>query len=221
MKSMSSSLTKNRKIKMAEGTKIHVCVVDGLHADLAKTGVPLSICLLLQQQGLLMDSAQWSAKQTATGFSVSFFWPRQCAQYGPKSGGHGGRRRKRKRKGLKRKSGTTAITSDAAAANPIGCTAKRETGSPINAPQADQHPALSSSSPVELQPANHSDSNTSMCSPPLVNHSDYDGECVEQAVDLNACTAVEYEQKDDAHGVRFICDEKEGWTKVIGKRSQC
>ena len=60
---------------MAEGTKIHVCVVDGLHMDLAKTGVPLSICLLLQQQGLLMDTAQWSAKQTATGFSVSFFWP--------------------------------------------------------------------------------------------------------------------------------------------------
>ena len=42
--------------------KIRVCIVDGLHADLAKTGVPLSICLLFQQQGLLMDSAQWSAK---------------------------------------------------------------------------------------------------------------------------------------------------------------
>lgn len=167
-----------------------------------------------------MDSAQWSAKQTATGFSVSFFWPRQCAQYGPKSGGHAGRRRKRKRKGLKRNSGTTALTSDAAAANPIGSAAKRETGSPINAPQADQNPVLVSASPVELQPADHSDSNTSMCSPPLVDHSDCDGESLEQAVDLNACTAVEYEEKDDAHGVRFICDEKEGWTPVIGKRSR-
>ena len=26
-------------------------------------------------------------------------------------------------------------------------------------------------------------------------------------MDLNACAAVEYEQKDDAHGVRFVCDE--------------
>ena len=119
---------------MAEGTKIRVCVVDGLHADLAKTGVPLSICLLLQQQGLLMDSAQWSAKQTATGFSVSF-WPRQCRQYGTKSGGHAGCRKKRKRRGMKRKSGATALTSDAAAANPLGSAAKRETGSPINAPK--------------------------------------------------------------------------------------
>ena len=76
---------------MAEGTKIRV--VDGLHTDLAKTGVPLSICLLLQQQGLSMDSAQWSAKQTATGFSVRVLLLAP-AQYGPKSSGHAGRRRK-------------------------------------------------------------------------------------------------------------------------------
>ena len=60
---------------------------------------------------------------------------------------------------------------------------------------------------VELQLADHSDSNTSMCSQPLAVH--YDGESVEQAVDLNACTAIEYEKKDDAHGVKFIFDEKE------------
>ena len=65
---------------MAEGTKIRVCIADGLHADLAKTEVPLSICLQLQQQGLSMDSAQWSAKHTATGFSVSSFWSRLGVQ---------------------------------------------------------------------------------------------------------------------------------------------
>ena len=73
---------------------------------------------------------------------------------------------------------------------------------------------------MELQPADHSDSNTSMCSPSLVDHSDYDGEFVEQAVNLNACRAVEYEHKDDATGVRFVCDEKKGWTPVTGKRSR-
>jgi len=60
---------------MAEGLKIHVCIVDGQHVDVVKTGVPLSICLLLQQQGLSMDSTQCRAKQTATRFLVSFFWP--------------------------------------------------------------------------------------------------------------------------------------------------
>ena len=149
-----------------------------------------------------MDSAQWSAKQTAAGFSVSFFRPRQCAQHGTNSGGHAGHRRKQKRRGLKRKPGTTAVTSDAAAANPIGSVAKRETGSPINPPQAAQLPASSSAPVVELQPADHSD---------------YDGESVEQAVDLIACTAIKY---DDVHGMKFICDQKEGWTPVIGKRSR-
>ena len=71
-----------------------------------------------------------------------------------------GCRRKQKRRELKRKSGTTALTSDVAAANPIGNAAKRETGSPINAPQAAQHPASSSAQVVELQPADHSDGNS-------------------------------------------------------------
>ena len=128
-------------------------------------------------------------------------------------------RRKRKRRGLKRKSGTTTLTSNTAAAIPIGCTAKQETRNIINAPQVDQVPVLSSALSAELQPADLSDSNTSMCSLPLADHSDHDSESVEQAVDLNACTAVEYEQKEDVHGVRFVCDEKEGWTPVIGKRS--
>ena len=43
---------------------------------------------------------------------------------------------------------------------------------------------------------------------------------MEQAVDFSACAAVEYEQKDVAHGVRFVCDERKGWTPVIGKRSR-
>ena len=111
-------------------------------------------------------------------------------------------------------------TSNVAAAIPISSAAKRETGSAINAPQVDQAPALSSTSSAEFQPADLSDSNTSKRSPPLADHSDHDAKSGEQAVDLNACTAVEYEQKEDVHGVRFICDEKEGWTPVIGKRSR-
>ena len=57
-------------------------------------------------------------------------------------------------------------------------------------------------------------------SPALADLSEYNGESVEQAVDLSACTAIEYEQKDDVHGVKFICDENEGWTPVIGKMSR-
>lgn len=46
--------------------------------------------------------------------------------------------------------------------------------------------------------------NTSMHPLLLIGHSDNGGKSVEQAVDLNASTDVEYEQKDDGHGVRYI-----------------
>ena len=56
---------------------------------------------------------------TRSTCSPSTTQTRIFAQYGTKSGGHAGRRRKGKRE-LKRKSGATALTSDAAAASPIG-----------------------------------------------------------------------------------------------------
>lgn len=48
--------------------KIYACVVDGLHADLVKTGAPLSISLLR----LSMDSTQWTAKLSHL---VDFLYP--------------------------------------------------------------------------------------------------------------------------------------------------
>ena len=36
-------------------------------------------------------------------------------------------------------------------------------------------------------------------------------------VDLNACTDGECE-KDDTDSVKLICDDKEDWTPIIGKR---
>ena len=46
-------------------------------AELASAGQPLSVCLRLQQLRLPMSAAQWSTRQTNSGFSVSFFWPSQ------------------------------------------------------------------------------------------------------------------------------------------------
>ena len=55
--------------------KIRVCVLDGHQAELASAGLPFSVCLRLQELGLPMSAAQWSTRQTNSGFSVSFFWP--------------------------------------------------------------------------------------------------------------------------------------------------
>ena len=38
----------------------------------------------------------------------------------------------------------------------------------------------------------------------------------ERAIDLKECTDVVYE-KDDIHGVKYVCGESDGWMPVVGK----
>ena len=54
-------------------------VLDGVFSSMCKAGLPLSICIHLQEKGLDFDGAVWTAKQTQSGFSVSFFWSHTCA----------------------------------------------------------------------------------------------------------------------------------------------
>ena len=42
--------------------------------DLSKAGVPLSLCTHLKELNLHFGNAVWTAKQTKSGFSISFFW---------------------------------------------------------------------------------------------------------------------------------------------------
>ena len=94
-----------------------------------------------------MDRAQWSAKQTQLlDFLCPSFDPGSAHNTRPRAVAILVAGRSEGRKNYE-KSGTTALTSDTAAANAVSSTAKWETGSPI---KADQHPALSSVSPVEL-----------------------------------------------------------------------
>ena len=37
--------------------------------------MPLPVCMCMQGKGLQLGDAQWTARQSNTGFSVSFFWP--------------------------------------------------------------------------------------------------------------------------------------------------
>ena len=64
-------------MKMAEGTKIHVGV-DGLHADLAKTGIPSVYLSIIATERIFNVNGQPS-RQLATGFSVSF-WPQHAVR---------------------------------------------------------------------------------------------------------------------------------------------
>ena len=60
---------------MAESVKIVVSVLEEPYTSLHKTGVPLTVCHCLQSKGLQLGHALWTATQSQSGFSVSFFWP--------------------------------------------------------------------------------------------------------------------------------------------------
>ena len=61
--------------KMADRPRIKVAVLEGDYADLCGLGLPLSLSLQLQLQDLKLSGALWSAKASASGFSVSLYWP--------------------------------------------------------------------------------------------------------------------------------------------------
>ena len=50
---------------------IKVAVIEGDYADLCGLGLPLALSLQLQLQDLKLSGALWSAKASASGFSVS------------------------------------------------------------------------------------------------------------------------------------------------------
>ena len=63
----------NVKKKMADKTGIKVAVVEGDNADLCSLGLPLALSLQLQLLDLKLSGALWSAKASASGFSVSLY----------------------------------------------------------------------------------------------------------------------------------------------------
>ena len=61
--------------KIMANRSIRVTVLEGDFATLSMAGFPLSLCMQLQTSGLKLCDAMWTAKSSAGGFSVSFFWP--------------------------------------------------------------------------------------------------------------------------------------------------
>ena len=69
-------MLEKKKLKMADG-RIRVSVLEGSFAGLQGVGIPLPVCIHLQDLRLQLEGAQWTAKQSNTRFSISFFWPFQ------------------------------------------------------------------------------------------------------------------------------------------------
>ena len=55
--------------------RIRVSALEGSFAGFKGVGIPLLVCIHLQDLGLQFGGVQWMAKQSNTGFSISCFWP--------------------------------------------------------------------------------------------------------------------------------------------------
>ena len=55
--------------------KIRVAILEGPYASLCNLGMPLTVCLQLQQSGVKLAEALWTAQSSGSGFSVSLYWP--------------------------------------------------------------------------------------------------------------------------------------------------
>ena len=60
---------------MADRLSVRVAVLEDEFAVLDEAGFPQSLSLQLQNSGLHLSDALWTANLTNGGFSVSFFWP--------------------------------------------------------------------------------------------------------------------------------------------------
>ena len=60
-------------------TVIRVSVLEGPYTHLQAVGVPLPLCMHMQELKLMLNEAQWTTKQSSGGFSVCFFWPASTA----------------------------------------------------------------------------------------------------------------------------------------------
>lgn len=212
---------------MAQTTAIRVSVLEGSYSHLQASGVPLPLCIHMQELGVMLSTAQWTARQSLGGFSVSFFWPAEHKPYlsaAPKLRKPRKRRKKKSKKtdnvttGPSGEEGTTPSASSITAVPPV---------SDVNSVANDDPPSeeVDPASPNTLSAIS---TTTIPAASPLsdvhpVTHSPSSAEdgvsSSAESLDLNACDSVVLDIRE-VPGVRFVKDGISGWTPVVSKRKK-
>ena len=173
--------------------RIKVAVIEGDYADLCGLGLPLALSLQLQLQDLKLSGALWSAKASASGFSVSLYWPTTTAAQKAKV-----KKPRKKRKRGKAKKQAIPSASNYTVSDCTSHLRAESTATSINA----------HSSPERVSPPPKSISKASVT---------HDSPCV----DLTSCSDVQYEVRDGVHGVSYsFSNDESSWTPVVGRRQK-
>ena len=198
-----------------------MAVLEGDYAELCSLGLPLSLSLQLQCMNLKLSGALWSAKSSASGFSVSLYWPTTDTTHGaPVKVKKARKNRKHRRKQAPASATNNQTTSlvpeiQSSSNQPSknSVCPNREHPSPVHVSDSrsteNSHHSgkpqcsVDSSSSITM-------SNNSSC-PTMSNNS--------PVVDLAECSNLQYVNKDGVHGVSYTNHLGEpGWTPVIGRK---
>ena len=197
---------------MAAEHRICVSVLEGAFVGLREVGVPLPVCMHLQDKGARFESAQWTAKQTKSGFSVCFFWPvDEVAVTNPRKPK---RRRRRPTKVNRRAKSPASVTLNEL--HPAKADERQVTGTsaPIDAHHpGNTHHSLTAPEESKLERASN------LQVPP--DHEEFsDQENSSDEVDLVACKPVVYEMRQSTPGVQYVKDGEQNWTPVVRKKKR-
>ena len=213
---------------MAESGSILVSVLESTYTKLRKFGVPLPVCICMQDKGLQLESAQWTARQSCGGFSVTFFWPapNQVTKATVKpSAKRKGRKRRRPKPVRPKKLFSDSVNGHASSS----ISGKQSVRTPFIAhhlsanSQKSAHPPAPDSN-VDINQREDRSLDPTQCENPA----EYDQSlppdssvAVSEAsshLDLTNCDSVAYEMKDGVPGMKFTVDGSDGWTPVRKRR---
>ena len=186
------------KIKMG----IKVAVLEKDFASLSELGLPVSLCLHLQEKNLVLREALWNAKATRTGFSISLFWPADPPRPQPvfsKTKKRRPRRRCRKRKHVSIQTEQQKNKDSTHSEEPNNCsnTTAKKTLVPT-----DSHASASATSDKTSVADNHSEPSS------------------EESIDLATLTDAKYQSVEGVHGITYrnFSTGKYDWTPVVRRR---
>ena len=179
------------------GRAMKVAVLEGDFVALCNLGLPFSVSYQLQEKGLKLPDALWTIKSSASGFSVSLFWPSSASENMKK--------KKRRRKRAKAKKSVNSKISDQANQD-ISCKESMEKPASeifdIPTPTRAHH-HLELTNVVPTQDALPSQRSGSSKSIPSLAPTDFAPSTSksENGVDLTACSNVNFELRDGQAGV--------------------
>ena len=189
-----------------------MAVLESQYASLGDYGVPLSVCLQLQQLGLQLHEAQWTARHSLGGFSISFFWPALDNQQPAK------KKQKSKKSKVNRRNASKSTTNQPATSHlkpgDAGSSAKSANvldNSPIVAhhppPEPELNPSTSNDQPLHVPEAE----STSPSEAELTSTS--------TVPNLSDCEDVKYESRNYTPGVSYkTLEGLEQWTPVVRRK---